>query len=648
MIENAYGGDGNDVFTGNAADNILWGGAGNDRLDGKAGNDTLTGGAGDDLFIYVAGYGADTIVDFSAAENDIIDLSGAHIATYAGLIACSVQTATGTVIVFGNGDTLTLEGTVRADLNTSYFIFAPAYAPSDITLSNSHVVDGSRIGTVIGSLAAIDANLGETLSYSLLDDCGGLFAIDGCNLVLVGGLSGPASFDPVVRVTDSQGNVLEKSFVITALDLDGLAAAAAVEGAHSYQGGAGNDIYYVSNSADIVLEQAGNGIDFIYTLVSYALSSNVEALVLMEGAGAINGTGNSQNNTITGNSADNVIDGGAGADNLSGGAGNDSYVVDNAGDLVTEVTGEGIDTVRATVSYALADNVERLILDANAGAINGTGNALDNRIVGNASNNIIDGAAGSDTIDYSVATHGIVVALSGAGEAVGLDIGTDQLLGIENVIGGSGNDILSGNSAANLLDGGAGDDTLAGGAGDDTYYVDNAGDAVIENAGEGHDLIKTAISFILAANVEALVLAEGAGNINGIGNADDNLIIGNSGSNILDGKSGNDIMAGGAGDDVYYVDSLSDVVVEDADSGNDVIYTWADYATPANVESVMLMGGARNLTFSSASAANSFANGNLGFAFKQFDFRCGDAFRLRECAGQSDDRRRGQRHVLCR
>src|SRR6185369_2149013 len=107
VIENAYAGDGDDVLIGNAADNILSGGAGSDRLDGKAGPDTLTGGHGADVFVYVSGDGADRIADFSATDGDIIDLSGARIASLADLLACAAQDAADTVIMFGAGDTLT-------------------------------------------------------------------------------------------------------------------------------------------------------------------------------------------------------------------------------------------------------------------------------------------------------------------------------------------------------------------------------------------------------------------------------------------------------------------------------------------------------------------------------------------------------------
>jgi hypothetical protein len=119
-----------------------------------------------------------------------------------------------------------------------------------------------------------------------------------------------------------------------------------------------------------------------------------------------------------------------------------------------------------------------------------------------------------------------------------------------SIWGNAGNNTLSGGAGNDFLNGGTGADTLTGGTGDDVYAVDNAGDVVIEAAGEGDDDVHTSINYTLPANVERLE-ADGTADLALFGNALNNGIWGNAGNNTLTGGGGNDYQVGNAGNDTY-------------------------------------------------------------------------------------------------
>ncbi|WP_334311629.1 calcium-binding protein, partial [Dolichospermum planctonicum] len=107
-------------------------------------------------------------------------------------------------------------------------------------------------------------------------------------------------------------------------------------------------------------------------------------------------TGLGGDDTLVGGAGNDTLVGGAGNDTLVGGAGDNVYTVDSTADIITENANEGVDTINTSVDYTIADNVENLtLLD---GAINGTGNALNNVITGNSAANTLDGGAGNDTL----------------------------------------------------------------------------------------------------------------------------------------------------------------------------------------------------------------------------------------------------------
>jgi Ca2+-binding RTX toxin-like protein len=253
-------------------------------------------------------------------------------------------------------------------------------------------------------------------------------------------------------------------------------------------GGTGNDLYVVDSVFDTVVENVGEGIDTVAAFVNYTLADNLENLGLA--GDATIGAGNALNNTLIGNDANNILyglagndvfDGGLGTDTLFGGTGDDSYIVDTATDVIIENSGEGVDTVYASVSYALGDYVENLVLTANA--TTGIGNSFNNSLFGNADDNILSGLAGNDTL-YGDAGNDALYGDTGNDALYG-DAGNDTLLG------GSGNDLLVGGDGNDRLDGyattGTEYDTLSGGTGSDTFIL--GGSWGVSYQGDGYAAI---------------------------------------------------------------------------------------------------------------------------------------------------------------
>jgi trimeric autotransporter adhesin len=308
--------------------------------------------------------------------------------------------------------------------------------------------------------------------------------------------------------------------------------------------------------------------------------------------------GEQDNDFIYAGRGDDRLDGGTGADYMEGREGDDTYYVDHAGDQISEFSGEGEDWVYSSITITLSANTEVLAL-LGQGAINGTGNALDNGIGGNDAANVLSGGDGNDELrgwfgDDTIHGGGHNDGLSG-------DWGDDTLYGdwgADFIFGGSGQDHLFGGSGADWLEGGSGDDVMEGGVNDDAYVVDSTGDVVMELPGEGTDGVVTHISYTLPAHVENLTIASGA-NLHGTGNSMDNAIVGGGGDNTLRGyagndtligEAGNDFMSGGPDNDTYYVESPGDVVFESRNEGVDTVNAGVSFTLPVQVENLTLLG----------------------------------------------------------
>jgi len=146
--------------------------------------------------------------------------------------------------------------------------------------------------------------------------------------------------------------------------------------------------------------------------------------------------------------------------------------------------------------------------------------------------------------------------------------------GNDTLYGEGAADILYGGNGNDVLDGGAGVDCMIGGSGNDTYIVDNSFDLVVEFADEGVDSVKSSVSCALGSHVEKLTLT-GSGNINGTGNALDNVMTGNSRGNTLTGNNGNDTLDGNTGNDTLTGGNGSDKYLFRRTDGIDTIHETA-------------------------------------------------------------------------
>ena len=590
-----------------AGDSILGGNAANNALEffqGMEGNDTIDGGTGYDRVDYDRATAGVTVNlatgvatgDASVGTDTLSNIEGIRGSAYADSLTGSNNA--GIFESFegreGNDTINGMGGIDRADYHASK-------AGVDVNLSTGTASDGyggtdtlSNIENVRGSRDYNDTITGNAVANKLEGQGGDDW------------LNGGAGDDTLI-------------------------------------GGAGDDRYYLDVLTDVIVENSGEGedyvmVDFVAGGGTYTLGANIENA----STGAVILIGNSLNNYLMGNSLATTLIGGNGNDTLDGDGGNDTmdggadtdtvicygirgtWVVTrpNATDVVlTSNAGEGVLTTRNVENFQF-DDVTQTLAEVLANSIS----IYDDSWVGTPGNDTVDGLAGNDTLD-----------------------GGD---GNDSLIGGAGNDTLNGGLGNDTLDGGTGVDWMDGGDGNDIYFVRDTGDVVTEaNANAavgGTDQVNSALAnYTLGANLENgrilhtgaanllgnelnNVLYAGAGNniLNGGAGSDtasyqyataavtlnlsvtgaqatgssgsDTLanikhltgsnyadtLTGNSVANTLNGGAGADTLAGGLGDDTYYVDHAGDVITEALNAGTDLAISsyLGTYVLGANVE----------------------------------------------------------------
>jgi Ca2+-binding RTX toxin-like protein len=395
------GGDGNDTNNGGNGNDVLNGGTGDDNLNGEVGNDTLNGGAGSDTLN--GGTGNDSMAGGTDNDMYLVD-STADVVTEAGGQGTDLVQSSVTWTLSANVEHLTLTGGGNLDGggnilnnlitgNTGNNVLAGGAGNDTLlgvtgndTLNGGIGVDSmaggigddtylvADVGDVVteAAVAGTDTVRSSLASYvltagveNLILTAGGGAAGDGNALanVMTGGtgndtLRGFGANDTIIggNGNDSMDGGANDDSLTGGAGNDTLLGGT---GADTMAGGTQDDVYVVDNTADVVVEAGGQGVDTVSSSATFTLSANVENLTLT-GVANTNATGNVLDNVLSGNAGNNLISGGLGADSilgqngndtldggtqndtLNGGAGTDRIIGGNGNDSLTGGTGNDV------------------------------------------------------------------------------------------------------------------------------------------------------------------------------------------------------------------------------------------------------------------------------------------------------------------
>ncbi|RZJ40271.1 MAG: calcium-binding protein, partial [Brevundimonas sp.] len=469
------GTDGADTIRGGGEDDYIVGGAGNDRLYGDGGRDEIDPGSGDDIAyggngndsIYARGGGDDRIYGEAGDDSLSIDTDGA-------------PTQSGIVDGGAGNDTISYYGTPEST--------------GAVTLIGGDGAD--TISTVRGGSITINAGAGND-QVSVSGSSGVTVALGAGHDVLALSAGGFGVSDiKVVRVTDfaagDNGDRLDLTSILNLFQDD-----------PQINPFATGNMRVVEVSGAAVLQARQTTSSPFYDVVRLeGVSAN--ALIAQNFSGYDPAGGPVQGYTVYGTEGDDILGGSEQADNLYGGAGDDS-LYGQAGD--DRLYGElGNDRLIGRDGSDIMD-----------------GGAGDDTFIdgeeyfgqGVTGSDTFIGGAGFDTVIYLQATTLDVTGSNDTAAAVGDSFTSIEAYvfkeGDNTILGSNANETFTTAGGADVINGGGGADIMSGGLGADTYYVDNAGDLVIEAAGGGVDTVFSSVSFRLGAYVENLTLTGSAG-----------------------------------------------------------------------------------------------------------------------------------------
>ena len=558
-IEDARGSAFDDILTGDDQDN---------HLQARSGDDTLDGGAGVDMasFHFATGPVVASLISNTCSGADgndtlinIEELDG-------GDYADSLTGNDGDNRLRGNEGDDTLDGGAGID-QADYFL-ASGPVTVDLAAKTSSGADG------VDTLISIENVRGSFLDGDTLTGDSGANSVDGD-----GGddtLTGAGGNDTLIGGTGSDTATFSGNFADYLVAYDETLAVITLTDKTSGRDGADTislveSFRFVDStqSAAAVIAMAGAVVPppdtTAPTVTSYnpasaatgvAVGSNVVVTfseTVVRGAGTI----------VLKNAAGLIVESYDAASSANLSLAGSTLTVNPTADLAAG-TGYKLEfaagSIKDAAGNAYAGGADYSFTTAGTAPVTGepvVGTPGDDTIVGGSQDDVIHAGTGNDTVQGNA--------------------GNDQLFGE------AGNDTMLGGDGNDVLDGGIGDDRMEGGKGADTYYVDSAGDLVVEtdnalslapgprpglDLGQTVDKVISSVNFSLPAFVEQLSLATGGGALTGGGNTLDNVLAGNEGNNTLTGAGGNDALDGGAGvDTAVYSGSRSGYTLNKTSGG---------------------------------------------------------------------------------
>lgn len=531
-----------DHLAGAAGQDSLWGGAGDDALNGGAGGDTLDGGAGSDTADYGAAATGVT-ADLATPAQNMGDATGDTYIAVENLSGSmwrdDLRGDAGGNVLWGVGGDDLLAGRSGADTLDG--------GDGDDTLTGgtgADVLDGGNgrdvadysdalLGVAAGlSPGAVGAGDAAGDSYAGIEDLRG------------------SRFDDRLTGDDAANILMGMAGRDTLMGGAGDDTLIGGDGADRHDGGAGFDVAsYASATAGVIINlmnpaqgtgmAAGDSFVSVEGLLGTNFNDDLRGDAfdnLLDGGTGVDWlTGRAGNDTLIGGDGNDNLIGGPGADLLSGGAGTDKAHYSDAATAVTvdlvdarqdtgNAAGDVLVSIEALRGSNFGDDLRGNDFDNSLDGVGGndllSGRGGSDWLIGRSGNDLLDGGdgndvlfggagvdtliggAGTDRAHYGDSFTGLIADMLNPSRNTGLAAG-DVYVGIENLQGSIGDDILGGDNAANMITGAKGNDWIAGRGGND-YMIGLDGNDTL-GGGTGND------SLLGGAGADLFMFGQGDG-----------------------------------------------------------------------------------------------------------------------------------------